>query len=220
VKFVKKWVLSNRSFLILCILIILTPGLFGALRRNYLSDHYLKKVIVKIEGEIPLATNFHSSLYRVPENKKFFGGKALELEASQRPEEAYFVKYEFSVPKDGRYNVVLAGTPPGPLKNGSPWHSPYFIRLDEGTPKLLTEEELSQSWPHLFQYPYAQGGYYFTNLGPFDLSAGSHTLTLTVSHGRPHDQAYVLYIDALFITPADFEPSVDPGIIPKEVFHG
>lgn len=215
----KKWGLSDRGFLILCILIILTPTVFGVLRKFYLSDHYLKKVLIRVEGEVPLATNFHSSLYRVPENKKFFGGKALELEASQRPGEAYFVKYAFSVPKTGRYDVVLAGTPPGPLKNGSPWHSPYFIRLDEDTPKLLTEEELSESWPHFFKYTYAQGGYYFTNLGAFDLSAGSHTLTLTVSHGRPHDQAYVLYIDALFIAPSDFEPSVDPGAVPKEAFY-
>ncbi|HXV19253.1 MAG TPA: hypothetical protein VD883_04160 [Candidatus Omnitrophota bacterium] len=211
--------MSNRVYLILCVLIILTPGVFGALRRNYLSDHYLRKIIVKIEGEAPLTTNFHSSLYRVPENKKFFGGKALELEASQRPEEAYFVSYAFNVPKEGRYDVVMAGTPPGPLKNGSPWHSPYFVRMDEGTPKLLTEEELGRSWPHLFEHTYVKGGYYFTNLGAFDLSAGKHVFTLTVGHGRLHDQAYVLYIDALFIAPTDFEPAVDPGTIPKEVFY-
>lgn len=198
---------------------MLTPSVFRQFRQSYLSNDYIKKRIVTIEGETPLATNFHSSLYRVPENKKFFGGEALELEASQRPGEAYFVKYAFSVPENGEYQVIIAGTPPGPLEKGSPWHSPYSIRFDENAPKLLSEEEIAGSWPHLFEHTYAQGGYYFTKLGTYGLSAGAHTLTLTVSHGRLQDQAHVLYIDALFIAPKNFKPSVDPGIIPKEVFY-
>ncbi len=208
--------IHHKSFILACALIILLPTVVGGVKSFSLYSEYKKHILI-VEGESPIESNF-AEQGGVSKSGNFFGRQALELDSKIPPEDGFWVRYQINVAEDGEYNIFVAGTPPGPSAQGSEWHSPYSIAIDDGESVLLTEEKLKSEWPHLFKFNYSAGGYYFTKVLTSNLAKGSHVLTFRLDQRRRHDGHFTAYLDAFIVARKDFHPKTNVGRIPKEMF--
>jgi hypothetical protein len=199
--------------------IVLAPAALGFAKDLVYSAYYRSKQFVLVfEGEDPVDSNFYHSIGVLSKNKRFFGGRSLELSSPIAIEGGFLSRYAIEVPRDGDYDIFVAGTPPGPVGRGSKWYSPYSISIDDETPALLTEAGLKREWPHLHEFSYAPGGYYFTRVATRRLAQGRHTVTFRINDRRSHDSRFTFYLDALLVAPRDFEPKSHVGRIPRALF--
>ena len=64
--------------------------------------------------------------------EKALGKQSVQLMRKRLPEENYyFAQYRFTIKEKGKYNIFWAGSPPGPVKEGSEWFSPFWIYIDK-----------------------------------------------------------------------------------------
>jgi hypothetical protein len=216
----KKGPAPHRWFLLTCLLIMTVPFLVRLVRHGLLSYEYRARQIVRLaEGESPVDSNFLNSVGVVASDRRFFGGRSLQLSTPIAVDGGYFARYEIELAEDGEYHLFVAGTPPGPVLRGVEWHSPYAVAVDGGEPALLTEEDLKKEWPGFMLHGYAPGGYYFTKIATQRLSKGRHTISFTIRDRRRHDGHFTVYLDAILLVPADFEPKTNVGRIPKALFY-
>jgi len=210
--------IPHKGFIALCLLIVLVPFISKAVK-NY--THYLKEKdqVIVIEGESPLASNFHDSTGYIGEKNHFFGGKSLQLNTRVAVDGGYWVTYEVEISEESPYSIYLVGTPPGPARIGSEWHSPYSISIDGGPERFLVEEIIRTEWPFVFSYRSSSGGYYFTKIATAQLSQGKHTITIRINDRRQKDDHFTIYLDALLLAPSSFQPKANIGKIPKELFY-
>ncbi len=208
-----------RWFLVSCLAIVLAPFALKYTLSVVLSGYYeSKKVILIAEGESPIDSNFYHAVGVISKNKRFFGGQALELSSPIAVEGGYFSRYALDIPEDGEYTLFVAGTPPGPVGRGAKWYSPFSLSVDDEAPVLITEGELKKDWPHLHEFTYAPGGYYFTKIGTRTLSKGRHRVSFAINDRRSHDSRFTFYLDAVLAVPRNFEPKSNVGRIPRALF--
>lgn len=211
--------ITIKTIVIICILLV---SFFFIAREAINYRYYLdsRKEIIVIEGANPEKSNFASGPGYIRRNFKLLGGQALHLSTPDEKEGGYFAEYEFKVPKDGIYDIYIAGTPPGPFQEGAAWHSPYTVSVDSKNKKELTEEALRDEWPQFLRHNYVQGGYYFTKVMTVPLSKGEHNISILIDKRRKYeDKHFTIYIDAIIVAPKGFKPQTDIGGIPKEVFN-
>jgi hypothetical protein len=180
---------------------------------------FARQNIILIEGEIPKESNYAERIGRIYKNNALLNGKGLELSTSESIEGGYYLIYEFEIEKSGIYNIIVCGTPPGPLQKGSKWHSLYSIIVDGKIGKILSEELITEEWPQYKKYNYLEGGYFFTKILTVDLDKGLHKINININQRRKHDGNFTFYIDAIIISPEGFRPQVRIGKIPKELFY-
>jgi hypothetical protein len=123
------------------------------------------------------------------------------------PAEGYYARFPFAIQAAGSYHVWLAVSLP-------PATSSFWWRLDEGEWTHVTEDTLDQL-PVQFGVSNAMG---WLELVQANLAAGDHLLTIRVNERRAMlEHAYLLYLDALLITPRDVVPSglVTPADVPN-----
>ena len=210
--------IPSKGFIVLCLLIVLVPTVVKAAGSFFLSSKYKDRIII-LEGENPIDSNLPDAGNKVVKNRGFFGGRSLQLDSPTAPQSGYSVRYEVNILKENTYALLIAGTPPGPLYEGSQWHSPYSISIDDGEPLLLTEENLKAEWPLFFKYQYSRGGYFFTKVLTQSLSQGRHVVKVHVNHRRQFDGHFTIYLDALIFIPTDLNPKSHVGKLPKEIFE-
>lgn len=215
--------LSTRGFSrlkILLAVVLVAVAVLAAERLFHLKElSVIKEKVIIIQGEEPAKSNYTDGKGYIAKDFKFFGDRALQLSAPEAIPGGYYVEYAFSVPEDNDYNIIMCGTPPGPLRKGSPWHSPYTVSIDRTRGELLYEETIEKNWPVFTQFRYVEGGYYFVKLMTVYLKKGEHTIRITVNRPRANDGNYTLYIDALLISPKGYRPFISSKKIPKELFE-
>lgn len=205
---------------ILILVVLLAVIILGAERLFHLSQlSSIKEKVIIIQGEAPDKSNYTDGKGYIVKNFDFLGDRALQLSAKEPAAGGYFVEYSFNAPESGDYNIVIGGTPPGPEKEGSPWHSPYTVSIDGKPGEVLYEEAVRRRWPVFTQFRYVEGGYYFVKLMSVYLNKGEHTIRITIDKPRMNDGKYTLYIDALLISPKGYRPFVSSKKIPKELFE-
>lgn len=217
VKIKLKRVFFSKVMIILLIVLIILSSLIVRII-EYRQYSQLAKNITIIEGELPEESNYFPSPGYITRNMRLLGGKALELRTPEESPSGYYASYSFNIKKDGVYNIFLAGTPPGPLNEGSEWFSPYSISIDGVTAREFTEEIITKEWPAYLKHEYLSGGYYFVRLMTIGLKEGPHKITVTVTRPRKHDNNFTLFIDAIIISPEDFKPESSLRKIPKDIF--
>ncbi len=180
---------------------------------------FARQNIILIEGEVPKESNYADKIGRIYKNNALLNNKALELSTPESIEGGYYLTYEFEIEKSGIYNIIVCGTPPGPLEKGSKWHSPYSVIVDGKVGKILSEELIVEEWPQYKKYNYLEGGYFFTKILTMDLAKGTHKININIGQRRKHDGDFTFYIDAIIIAPKGFKPQIRIGKIPKELFY-
>ena len=206
-----------KSLIIFSLICIILPYIVKGI--IFFKQHItnLEKVII-IEGERAADSNFIDGPGYIFKNSQLFNEQSLVLSVPEEIKGGYYVSYDFDIPKNGIYNIFLAGTPPGPLKRGSMWHSPYSITIDGKITKTLTEELLREEWPGFDEFSYLEGGYHFTKIMTLYFDKGTHKLRINIDQRRKHDDRFTIYIDAIILAPRDFNPNRDIKGIPKELF--
>jgi Glycosyl hydrolase family 14 len=136
------------------------------------------------------------------------GDKILRLwKAEDPPPEGYLADLPFSVPQAGSYYIWLAASVPSAT-------SSFWWRLDGGEWRHRTDDDLDEVWT-----PFGvSSAMAWMELAQAQLAAGTHTLTVRVNERRPIlEHAYLLYLDALLVTPRDVVPNglVSPADLPK-----
>ena len=157
---------------------------------------------VWVEGEKPVSSSFDGAA----RSSQCSGGAYLWL---NNPDDApdgkpYQASWKFDVKAPGDYELWLGGTPPG-----EDWSSPVAWSLD-GTP-LMTEG-------HGAAGPIYRPQFHWSLLGTLKLSAGSHTISATVTGRRIEpDNSYFLGVDALVFVPT---PDVTREILKGQSMPG
>lgn len=117
----------------------------------------------------------------------------------------YGVEYTFETPKDGPFNIWLAGSIPGPGVSAIQW------RVDAPPDHGITN-------------PNPQGPLYlgdrfgWTLLGTVNLTQGPHTLAIFVPARAVSPPIYNFSIDALMITQGTFVPNGTVRPLPVDLF--
>lgn len=135
------------------------------------------------------------------------GDKILRLWKDPDPgPEGYWAKLPFQVTAPGLFHVWLAVSGGGT--------SPFSWQLDGGNWTRVNEDSDIPATD-----PFGVSGVMrWMNLTDARLGAGEHVLTVRVTERRAIlEHAYLLYLDALLVTPRDVEPSglVRPEDLPK-----
>ena len=209
----------NKALLILLVFcLIIGAGSKVYFDYTHRSD-IAKKNLIIIEGEYLTGPNNVGPVARFYKNNKLLSGKSLEFSTPQEIAGGYYITYEFEVKKAGVYNITFCSTPPGPLAEGSKWHSPYSVSLDGQVGKQLSEESISEEWPQYMKYNYLEGGYFFNKVMSLYLDKGPHSITVNISQPRKHDGNFTFYIDAIMLSPEGFRSKTNIGRIPKELFY-
>ncbi len=206
-----------KKLLIVCGSIVLFSQGSQAAFLEWKHQKSIEDVVI-IEGENAFQQNFGQARKVIMKKPQLLGRASLELQRNLKPENGYHSDYRFRVKKEALYHLYIAGTPPGPVRHGSEWFSPYWIQVDDDRPYHLTEERLRKNWPKYPQLGYIKGQYFFSKILSLRLSAGEHTLTVWVDEPRKHDGQYVFFLDAFILAPEDFIPEKNVGRIPKRLF--
>jgi len=144
------------------------PQQYEMVLDNLPADSY-----VFFEGEQPKETNFIMECWLHKNSPVLSGGKWLGLDIDNPPQEPFYAKYEFKIPKDGEYNFFVREF----TKN---WASPTIWRIDNGdwstTDRSLRSAEVQKLLRHC--------GVGWVHYGKVKLSAGIHCLEIQVKDGR------------------------------------
>ncbi len=112
------------------------------------------------------------------------------------PAEGYFAKFPFSVAK-GNYHIWLAASLPEETSN-------FWFRVDDQPWNHITVDSFDE-FPTTFGVSDVMG---WIQLTQSPLENGPHTLSIKVNERRKEDEhAYLLYLDAILITPRDVKPA-------------
>lgn len=158
-----------------------------------------------LEGETPLVHTFTETA-RNPEASH---GWFLRLASASAPGRlGYSARYDFRVSSDGRYNIWLAGTPPGPSASPIRWHV-----------NTEPEQEVADPAPRGPLYLSDRFGWFL--LGSANLQKGQpQALVITVADRAAESGMYVFSIDSIMITRGKFTPNgavrplpVDPSTV-------
>ncbi len=176
-----------------------------------------------IEGEDVTWTN---ALITKRRREGTFNGKFLSVYTLQKPDEGHIsLKYQISVKKTGIYRIYIAGSPPGALtrsmNTGSGiYFSPYEVILDRQLPVELSEEKRSRESgrPRFFWYYQYAVDMDISKVGEFIMAEGLHELEFKIKRSRLYDDHYVIYLDAIFIVPADWKPEKELFSYPSDMF--
>ena len=163
-----------------------------------------------IEGERPSQVNTFDEVARNPEAS---GERYLNLYNHNAPplkyeKYGYGVYYSLDAPKDGVYNIWLAGTLPGPGV------SPILWRID-APPDL----NVSDSTAHGPKYLGDRFGW--MQLGTARLTQGQHTLMIFAPERAAAPAVYSFGIDAILVTQGAFHPNgaIRPAPIDAAELH-
>ena len=144
-----------------------------------------------IEGEACTDHNFSDAVSEAGCS----GGKYLRIMKSTEPlgPDGYRARYVFDAKIESDYEIWFAGTPPA-----LNWVSPVMFSIDSGPPAGVTAGPKAPYHRDLF----------WTHLGTVKMAPGRHVLTIQLAGRRKApDTDYVLYIDALAISPSPFRPN-------------
>ena len=115
----------------------------------------------------------------------------------------FYVEYEITAPRDGRYVLWLAASP-----QDQSWVSPLWLRVD-GKPfaSLKDSKSSGAAWGDA-----TTGRNYFSwiRAAALPLKAGKHTLRFEVRSPRPGDKLWATFLDAMLLTN-------DPNYVPQGV---
>ena len=152
---------------------------------------YYTRPYIWLEGEDPRVHTFTE----VAANHEASSRGYLRLSTPNPPNRfGYAARYEFDVTADGRYDVWLAGTLPGPNTSPIKWR----INSD---PVLEPNGAVPQ------QPIYLSERFGWTLLGTVNLKRGTaQTLSIYVSDRAVSPSEYIFAIDALLLTPHPFQP--------------
>ena len=114
----------------------------------------------------------------------------------------YGVYYPMDIPKEGVYNIWLAGSLPGPST------SPILWRVD--SPPDMAIADASAHGPK-----YLGDRFGWMLLGVIRLSQGQHTLSIFAPERALSPPVYSFSIDAIMVTPGVFHP--DGAVRPPPV---
>lgn len=160
------------------------------------------KPYIWIEGEAPAPTVAHN-FNEVAPNPEASGGGFLRLSTSNPPGRLpYAARYTFDVPRTGRYNIWVAGTPPGPTVSPITWY-------------VNTEPEQSPVNPRPQGPLWLSDRFGWYLLGTVSLEQGTRYLTFKVN-GPNNAGDYVFSIDAILITQRGFAPNATVRPLPVE----
>lgn len=135
-----------------------------------------------LEGEDPSEDTFSAAVEKAGTSE----GKYLHLWKSKQPDkDGYYARYEFTVPKAGNYDLMLAGTP-----SKLDWASPYTWSLDGGEFNAVLREESKR---------YADNFCWSTLAESVYLKKGKHSITFKVEEPRRLDNLYVMFIDSILV---------------------
>lgn len=156
------------------------------------------------EGESPYL-NVHT-FSEVAANAEASGGGYLRLSTPNPPNKyGYGVVYDFDVNTDGRYEIWLSGTVPGPGTSPIKW------RLNSDPVQDPTGFTPSQ------QPLYLGERFGWTQLGTVNLKKGKNVLRILVTDRALSPPEYIFSIDALLITPRPFVPNGTVKPLPIEL---
>jgi len=162
-----------------------------------------------IEGERPSRVN---TFDEVSQNPEVSGQHYLNLFNHNAPPQkydkyGYGVYYTVDVPKEGVYNIWLAGSLPGPSV------SPILWRID-------SPPDMNISAPIAHGPKYLGDRFGWMQLGAMRLPQGQHTLSIFVPERAVSPSVYSFSIDAIMITQGVFHPNGSvrpPPIDPAEL---
>ncbi|RIQ14548.1 carbohydrate-binding protein, partial [Jiangella rhizosphaerae] len=143
-----------------------------------------------VEAEDAVATTYTPG---VVDDARMSGGRFLQLWTTTAPSTGdYRASYEVTAPEDGLYQLEVASTPP----SGVTWASPYDLKVNDGAFEPVTQAVKGATiTSEIAKY----------RLGTVNLTAGANTLTFRVDDRRALDTRYVMYVDALTLTPTDLK---------------
>ncbi|MEJ5360590.1 MAG: tetratricopeptide repeat protein [Spirochaetota bacterium] len=189
----------------LAFIVILTSNIFSKVE----NDTIQYKGFIHIEAEDAVETNFD----RRPTTYFFASNRhTLQLNSTlPRDGKEFFAEYVFYNTIDREYDIWICGTPPG--GNTNKYISPFEISFDKGSKYSISSDT------SLYSHSYAPAGFYVYKVLTGRLSAGKHTLRITVSKPRAYDSKCVLYLDSIILIPVQSYSFVSlqdiPSIFPK-----
>ena len=173
--------------------------------RSGLDDLTLSALpYIWIEGENPF--NNMQTFTEIAANPAASGGGYLLLDTANAPGSAgYGARYVFDVPADGKYNIWMACTPPGPET------SPIRWRLNSDPLQDVAD-------PAPVGPLYMQHHIGWILLGTQDLHAGTgQALTIYAVDKAAAPNKYVFGIDAILITTHPFTPDGTSRPLPVDL---
>jgi hypothetical protein len=162
-------------------------------RVNELTDQI--KPYTWVEGEFPRLSTFDETARNPEVSGQGFLNLFNHNDPPQKYEKyGYGAYYYFEVPKEGVYNVWLAGSLPGPSV------SPILWRID-----APPDQNVADATAHGPKYLGDRFGW--MQLGVVRLTQGQHQLEIYVPERASSPPVYSFSIDAIMITPGIFHPN-------------
>ena len=179
--------LLRAAALLLCLGLAASVAVAGA-----------KPALIWFEGE---AATKHNFVPGPTPRAKCSGDSHLRLWADALPASGRFTaRWRFRAPSAGTYRLWLGGTMAASV--------PHW-QIDDGPARPQTATRFASG-----TYAKDVG---WSSLGLAPLTAGDHTLTLTVTIARAAPPPFVLYVDALLLTTVDFVPEGNRPPSPAEL---
>jgi len=196
---------KRKTFIIGLLSLIVLVIAYSIAMRILDARAYKEKVVI-----LPTWKSSKSNFVYLTTKKeeKAIGGQSTNLAKKYMPPEGfYYAKYRFRIKQDGVYNIFWAGSPPGPVEEGSEWFSPFWVRFDEGDLEHFTQERTEEDYPYHPTTEYVPGAYYITKLTSKEFTAGDHTMEIRVDEPRKIDDMYFLIADVVFFVKKGYKPS-------------